>query len=68
VYLKELDDKGFVIYSNFGTSKKGRRIFIRIPAPSVWGCLYLWCLNKIVAITPLFYPGLTPVLSSPSSV
>ena len=24
VYLKELDDRGFVVYSNFGTSRKGK--------------------------------------------
>lgn len=27
VYLKELDEKGFVVYSNFGTSRKGRDLF-----------------------------------------
>ncbi|KAJ9162248.1 Pyridoxamine 5'-phosphate oxidase, partial [Coniochaeta hoffmannii] len=27
VYMKELDTKGFVVYSNFGTSRKGRDLF-----------------------------------------
>ncbi|KUJ06400.1 pyridoxamine 5'-phosphate oxidase [Mollisia scopiformis] len=37
VYLKELDSKGFVIYSNFGTSKKARDI-----AGNKWASLTFW--------------------------
>lgn len=37
VYLKELDHKGFVIYSNFGTSKKARDL-----ANNKWASLTFW--------------------------
>ncbi|KAI1143037.1 pyridoxamine 5'-phosphate oxidase [Hypoxylon sp. FL0543] len=37
VYLKELDDQGFVIYSNFGTSKKARDL-----ATNPWASLNFW--------------------------
>ncbi|KAL7628924.1 pyridoxamine-phosphate oxidase [Parahypoxylon ruwenzoriense] len=37
VYLKELDDEGFVIYSNFGTSKKARDL-----ATNPWASLTFW--------------------------
>ncbi|KAI5866638.1 pyridoxamine 5'-phosphate oxidase [Durotheca rogersii] len=37
VYLKELDDKGFVIYSNFGTSKKAEDL-----ATNPWASLTFW--------------------------
>ncbi|TVY84246.1 Pyridoxamine 5'-phosphate oxidase, partial [Lachnellula suecica] len=37
VYLKELDSKGFVIYSNFGTSKKSYDI-----ASNQWASLTFW--------------------------
>jgi len=37
VYLKELDDKGFVIYSNFGTSKKSKDL-----ESNKWASLTFW--------------------------
>jgi pyridoxamine 5'-phosphate oxidase len=37
VYLKELDSRGFVIYSNFGTSKKARDI-----ESNKWASLTFW--------------------------
>jgi pyridoxamine 5'-phosphate oxidase len=37
VYLKELDDKGFVIYSNFGTSNKAKDI-----ESNGWASLTFW--------------------------
>lgn len=37
VYLKELDAQGFVIYSNFGTSKKARDI-----ETNSWASLTFW--------------------------
>jgi pyridoxamine 5'-phosphate oxidase len=37
VYMKELDDKGFVIYSNFGTSKKAKDI-----ESNKWASLTFW--------------------------
>lgn len=37
VYLKELDKKGFVIYSNFGTSKKGADL-----ESNKWASLTFW--------------------------
>ncbi|KAF8850091.1 pyridoxamine 5'-phosphate oxidase [Acephala macrosclerotiorum] len=37
VYLKELDSKGFVIYSNFGTSKKAKDI-----ESNKWASLTFW--------------------------
>ncbi|KAI0013070.1 pyridoxamine 5'-phosphate oxidase [Xylariaceae sp. FL0662B] len=37
VYLKELDDEGFVIYSNFGTSRKARDL-----ATNPWASLVFW--------------------------
>ena len=37
VYLKELDAKGFVIYSNFGTSRKARDL-----ATNPWASLTFW--------------------------
>jgi pyridoxamine 5'-phosphate oxidase len=37
VYLKELDNKGFVIYSNFGTSKKSKDI-----ESNEWASLTFW--------------------------
>jgi pyridoxamine 5'-phosphate oxidase len=37
VYLKELDDKGFVIYSNFGTSNKNKDI-----KSNSWASLTFW--------------------------
>ena len=37
VYLKELDSRGFVIYSNFGTSKKARDI-----ETNKWASLTFW--------------------------
>lgn len=37
VYLKELDHKGFVIYSNFGTSKKSRDL-----ESNKWASLTFW--------------------------
>ena len=37
VYLKELDTKGFVIYSNFGTSKKSKDL-----AGNKWASLTFW--------------------------
>jgi pyridoxamine 5'-phosphate oxidase len=37
VYLKELDEKGFVIYSNFGTSKKAKDI-----ESNKWASLTFW--------------------------
>lgn len=37
VYLKELDSKGFVIYSNFGTSKKSRDL-----ETNKWASLTFW--------------------------
>lgn len=37
VYLKELDSKGFVIYSNFGTSKKAADV-----ASNPWASLTFW--------------------------
>ena len=36
-YLKELDDKGFVIYSNFGTSKKSKDL-----ESNKWASLTFW--------------------------
>ncbi|KAI0203810.1 pyridoxamine 5'-phosphate oxidase [Astrocystis sublimbata] len=37
VYLKELDSEGFVIYSNFGTSRKSRDL-----ASNSWASLTFW--------------------------
>lgn len=37
VYLKELDTKGFVIYSNFGTSKKSKDL-----ESNKWASLTFW--------------------------
>ncbi|KAI4603101.1 hypothetical protein KJ359_005893 [Pestalotiopsis sp. 9143b] len=37
VYLKELDDKGFVVYSNFGTSRKAADL-----ATNPWASLTFW--------------------------
>ncbi|KAI1107453.1 pyridoxamine 5'-phosphate oxidase [Jackrogersella minutella] len=37
VYMKELDDQGFVIYSNFGTSKKAQDL-----ATNPWASLTFW--------------------------
>ncbi|KAI0870994.1 pyridoxamine 5'-phosphate oxidase [Hypoxylon argillaceum] len=37
VYLKELDDRGFVVYSNFGTSRKARDL-----ASNPWASLTFW--------------------------
>lgn len=37
VYMKELDPKGFVIYSNFGTSRKARDL-----ATNPWASLTFW--------------------------
>jgi pyridoxamine 5'-phosphate oxidase len=37
VYLKELDSRGFVIYSNFGTSQKAKDI-----ESNKWASLTLW--------------------------
>lgn len=37
VYLKELDDKGFVVYSNFGTSRKAADL-----ATNSWAGLTFW--------------------------
>jgi len=45
VYLKELDAKGFVIYSNFGTSGKARDLFGTTDGSSVgnpWASLVFW--------------------------
>ncbi|KAI6382448.1 hypothetical protein MCOR25_000741 [Pyricularia grisea] len=45
VYMKELDDKGFVIYSNFGTSRKAFDLFGDGTAASVgnpWASLTFW--------------------------
>ena len=45
VYLKELDTKGFVIYSNWGTSGKARDLFGSADGRSVgnpWGSLVFW--------------------------
>ncbi|KAK4251483.1 hypothetical protein C7999DRAFT_37531 [Corynascus novoguineensis] len=45
VYLKELDAKGFVIYSNFGTSGKARDLFGTADGSSVgnpWASLVFW--------------------------
>lgn len=37
VYLKELDSKGFVVYSNFGTSKKSKDV-----ESNKWASLTFW--------------------------
>ncbi|OIW31959.1 pyridoxamine 5'-phosphate oxidase [Coniochaeta ligniaria NRRL 30616] len=45
VYLKELDPKGFVIYSNFGTSRKARDLFGSGDGESSgnrWAALTFW--------------------------
>ncbi|KAK3318446.1 hypothetical protein B0H66DRAFT_238005 [Apodospora peruviana] len=45
VYMKELDPKGFVIYSNFGTSGKGRDLFGPEDGSSAgnpWASLVFW--------------------------
>ncbi|TLS29782.1 hypothetical protein PpBr36_01051 [Pyricularia pennisetigena] len=45
VYMKELDDKGFVIYSNFGTSRKALDLFGDGTPASVgnpWASLTFW--------------------------
>ncbi|TLD26897.1 hypothetical protein PspLS_04771 [Pyricularia sp. CBS 133598] len=45
VYMKELDDKGFVIYSNFGTSRKAFDLFGDGTPSSVgnpWASLTFW--------------------------
>ncbi|KAK4126224.1 pyridoxamine 5'-phosphate oxidase [Parathielavia appendiculata] len=45
VYLKELDAKGFVIYSNFGTSGKARDLFGTADGSSTgnrWASLVFW--------------------------
>lgn len=40
VYLKELDQQGFVLYSNFGTSRKGDDLFGATGNP--WAALTFW--------------------------
>lgn len=40
VYLKELDHQGFVLYSNFGTSRKGDDLFGATGNP--WAALTFW--------------------------
>ncbi|KAK4197252.1 putative pyridoxamine 5'-phosphate oxidase [Triangularia verruculosa] len=45
VYMKELDPKGFVIYSNFGTSGKARDLFGTADGKSTgnpWASLVFW--------------------------
>ncbi|KAH8912374.1 pyridoxamine 5'-phosphate oxidase [Coniochaeta sp. PMI_546] len=45
VYLKELDTKGFVVYSNFGTSRKAKDLFGSDDGESVgnrWASLTFW--------------------------
>ncbi|KAL2133086.1 hypothetical protein VTI74DRAFT_2954 [Chaetomium olivicolor] len=45
VYMKELDPKGFVIYSNFGTSGKARDLFGTQDGSSIgnpWASLVFW--------------------------
>lgn len=46
VYMKELDARGFVIYSNFGTSRKGRDLFgdgaAGGSAGNPWASLVFW--------------------------
>ncbi|KAL2120784.1 hypothetical protein VTJ04DRAFT_4811 [Mycothermus thermophilus] len=45
VYMKELDEKGFVIYSNFGTSGKARDLFGTPDGSSTgnrWASLTFW--------------------------
>lgn len=45
VYLKELDTRGFVVYSNFGTSRKGRDLFGSEDGTSEgnrWASLTFW--------------------------
>ncbi|KAL2159934.1 hypothetical protein VTH06DRAFT_2067 [Thermothelomyces fergusii] len=45
VYMKELDKKGFVIYSNFGTSGKARDLFGSADGSSTgnpWASLVFW--------------------------
>lgn len=45
VYMKELDAKGFVIYSNFGTSGKARDLFgtaDRSSTGNKWASLVFW--------------------------
>lgn len=45
VYMKELDPKGFVIYSNFGTSGKARDLFGTADGTSTgnpWASLVFW--------------------------
>jgi pyridoxamine 5'-phosphate oxidase len=45
VYMKELDAKGFVIYSNFGTSGKARDLFGTADGTSTgnpWASLVFW--------------------------
>ena len=50
VYLKELDRQGFVLYSNFGTSRKGRDLFGETDGdgggdahpPNPWASLTFW--------------------------
>ncbi|VBB83852.1 Putative Pyridoxamine 5'-phosphate oxidase [Podospora comata] len=45
VYMKELDHKGFVIYSNFGTSGKARDLFGTADGKSTgnpWASLVFW--------------------------
>ena len=43
VYLKELDHQGFVLYSNFGTSRKGDDLFGSDEhPPNGWAALTFW--------------------------
>ncbi|KAB5572451.1 hypothetical protein GE09DRAFT_1099530 [Coniochaeta sp. 2T2.1] len=45
VYLKELDSRGFVVYSNFGTSRKGSDLFGSPDGsskPNPWASLTFW--------------------------
>lgn len=43
VYLKELDERGFVVYSNVGTSRKGRDLFGGDDGvPNPWAALTFW--------------------------
>ncbi|KAK5660231.1 hypothetical protein OQA88_12765 [Cercophora sp. LCS_1] len=45
VYMKELDERGFVVYSNFGTSSKARDLFGNADGSSTgnpWAALTFW--------------------------
>jgi pyridoxamine 5'-phosphate oxidase len=59
VYLKELDNKGFVIYSNFGTSNKSKDLEL-----NKWASLTFWWreLERQVRVE-----GLTERMSSEES-